>query len=213
MSAFLAGGGNIFQSVSEWGYITCVNVQSPADLPTKPVKQVWGLPPRPNGGSSVTCSVIGADFNPVSEQFLQELQNEICPPENGESEPSADGYGFAPVGAIAMVTTAENLTVDVNIMVELASGATLESVTPQIAAAVNLYFLEVRQSWGSQVLTNKVQFYIRILVGRILQIAFVHGVANVEKVLLNGSEENITCTENKDLQQLPQVGDITVTAI
>lgn len=50
--------------------------------------------PAWKGGGTVLCSILGDDLRPALPATVQKVQNIICPPEDGGSVPSADGYGI-----------------------------------------------------------------------------------------------------------------------
>ena len=45
------------------------------------------------------CGILGDDLKPALSAVVRKVQEFICPPEDGETTPSANGYGMAPVGA------------------------------------------------------------------------------------------------------------------
>ena len=47
--------------------------------------------PTWNGGGTVLCSILGSDFKPAIPATIQEVQNIICPSEDGGSTPSPNG--------------------------------------------------------------------------------------------------------------------------
>ena len=60
--------------------------------------------PAWQGGGTVLCSVLGTDLKPALPAVISQVQNIICPSEEGESSPSPNGYGMAPIGAAVTVS-------------------------------------------------------------------------------------------------------------
>lgn len=165
------------------------------------------------GGGTVLCSVLDANFDRASDALIARLQDIICPPEAGDDEPSANGYGVAPIGAKATITTGTNFPINVGMTIELEATANIETVRPAIEAAVSAYFLSARRGWGNPLITNKVDYPVYIYTSRLnVSILGVEGVLNVTDITLNGTVGDLQLTETSELQQIPIVGTVTINA-
>lgn len=83
--------------------------------------------PTWNGGGTVKCSVLGADFLPASPTLVENVQNAVDPPPN-----QGLGLGTAPIGAQVTVVAPEELTVNVSATLQLASGYAIGQVQTPI---------------------------------------------------------------------------------
>lgn len=163
------------------------------------------------GGGTVLCSVLDGNFDRATEQLISDLQILICPPEVDQSNPSAKGYGLAPIGAQADITTGTNFDVNVEMTLQLQAGYSEAVVRPDVEAAVNEYLLSVRRSWGSPLLTNKVQYPVYVYASQItVRVLAITGVVNVTNVLLNNTSDDLELTENSTLQEIPVTGTVTI---
>lgn len=162
--------------------------------------------PTWNGGGTVKCSVLGADFLPASETLVENVQNAIDPPPN-----QGMGLGLAPIGAKATITAPESVTVNVTASVTLAAGISVEQVQPLAEEALESYLLSVRQAWGNPVGQDGMEYAADVYLSRVLAaIVGVEGVVNVTDVKLNGSAEDLMLTETGQTQQVPILGTVTL---
>lgn len=163
-----------------------------------------------SSGGYVKCVIIDGNYNVATPELIQNVQNIICPPEADDTTPSANGYGIAPIGAIVTIATATPLTINVTMEVTLSLGSSVSQVQAPIEQAIEAYFLEVRQKWGSPITSNTVEYSAIVYGSRVSVAAIsVDGVLNAT-VLLNG-QADIISTENGTLQELPILGTVTIT--
>lgn len=162
--------------------------------------------PTWNGGGTVKCSILGADFLPASSTLVENVQNAIDPPPN-----QGLGLGLAPIGAQVTVVTPSQVSVAVGATLLLAAGTTLEQVQPLVEAALEAYLLTVRQGWDTNVSASGVAYAADVYVARVTAaIVGVTGVVNATNVTLNGGAEDISLTENGTTQQVPVLGTVTL---
>lgn len=162
--------------------------------------------PTWNGGGTVKCSILGADFLPASSTLVENVQNAIDPPPN-----QGLGLGLAPIGAQVTVVAPSQVSVAVGATLLLAAGTTLEQVQPLVEAALEAYLLTVRQSWDTNVSASGVEYAADVYVARVTAaIVGVTGVVNATNVTLNGGAEDISLTENGTTQQVPVLGTVTL---
>lgn len=164
--------------------------------------------PAWEGGGTVKLSVIDPSFEPLTEDFLMDLQKIIDPEVN---EIGGQGLGMAPIAHLVTVDTATILYINVTCDITLASGFTEGQVEAAIESAIGEYLLELRKVWGIPDSNNEYHMivYIAQVTSAIIQ---VPGVANVTNVLLNGVAQDLVLTENATVQQLPMRGTVTINA-
>ena len=152
-------------------------------------------------------SIIDPEYNPVSSEYIKEVQ-EYIDPENAQGE-TGDGLGIAPIGHKVTVVTPTEVSVAVSATLVLKTGYTKGQVETPIKNALTAYINELRQSWASSNDLN--QYSLSMFVARVTSVIVnVAGVANVTHVTLNGAEEDIEFTENAQTQQLPKLGEVTI---
>lgn len=162
--------------------------------------------PTWNGGGTVKCSVLGADFLPASPTLVENVQNAVDPPPN-----QGLGLGTAPIGAQVTVVAPEELTVNVSATLQLASGYAIGQVQTPIQQAIENYMLSVRQEWATPVNTTSVEYQANVYVARITAaIVGVPGVVNATNVQLNGGTADLILTETGATQQVPITGTVTL---
>lgn len=158
-----------------------------------------------NGGGTVKVSVIDAEYNPITADFINALQQEVDP-ENAEGQ-QGTGLGRAPIGHKVTVVSPAAVTINVTAKIALKPGYTLISVQTPIETAINDYLLEIRQQWGlSDEMNNysSAVYLARVTAAMLL----VPGVLNVTNTQLNGSAADIILTENATTQELPLLGTV-----
>lgn len=161
--------------------------------------------PTWNGGGTVKCSVLGADFLPASDELVSQVQAVIDPPEQGL------GLGLAPIGAKVTVVSPEAVKVEVSADLTLAAGYTIGQVQQPVEEAIEQYLLSVRRSWDQNTETNAVVYAADVYLSRVLAaILTVPGIVNAANVRLNGGTVDLILTENSSTQQLPTQGTVTL---
>lgn len=162
--------------------------------------------PTWNGGGTVKCSVLGADFLPASPTLVENVQNAVDPPPN-----QGLGLGTAPIGAQVTIVAPDTLTVNVSATLQLASGYAIGQVQTPIQQAIENYMLSVRQEWATPVNTTSVEYQANVYVARITAaIVGVPGVVNATNVQLNGGTADLILTETGATQQVPITGTVTL---
>lgn len=162
--------------------------------------------PTWNGGGTVKCSVLGADYLPASPTLVENVQNAVDPPPN-----QGLGLGTAPIGAQVTIVAPETLTVNVSATLLLSSGYTIGQVQAPVQQAIENYMLSVRQEWATPVNTTSVEYQANVYLSRVVAaIVGVSGVINATNVLLNGEGEDLILTETGITQQVPITGTVTL---
>ena len=165
--------------------------------------QVW---PTWNGGGTVKCSILGADFLPASSELVQNVQNAIDPPPN-----QGLGLGLAPIGAQVTIAAPTELTVNVTATLSLSPGYSIGQLQSGIEAAIEAYLLTVRQGWATMIGTTNVQYQANIYLARVISAMIsVTGIINATNVQLNGAASDLILTETGATQQIPILGTVTL---
>lgn len=166
--------------------------------------------PAWQGGGTVLCSILAADFNLAESELIRTVQEIICPAEIESMVPSANGYGIAPIGAAVTITTATECSLDISMEIQIESGRAVD-YQEQIRNKIEAYLFTVRKQWGKSVGTRKVEYSMMVYIARIIyEILTIQGIINVTKVTINGKSEDMVCIENVDVQQIPVLGQVVV---
>jgi len=156
-----------------------------------------------NGGGSVKLSVIDAEYNIITNDFITTLQNMIDP------TPQGTGLGLAPIGHTVTVTTPTEKTIDITATVVLESGYTLGQVTPLIEEAIESYLLGLREIWG--IADDLNNYALAVYIARInAAVLGVAGIANITGTTINGLASDLTLTQDATTQELPVLGTVIV---
>ena len=115
--------------------------------------------PAWKGGGTVLCSILDGNLRPAGEDLIHAVQETICPLEEGETVPSASGYGLASIGAEVTIGTGTELELNISLTVQFLNtvpngGSAYKS---QIEKKIEEYLQSVRQSWGTMVKSQKME--------------------------------------------------------
>lgn len=166
-----------------------------------------------NGGGTVLCSILGDDLKPALPATVKEVQNYICPPEDGEASPSPNGYGMAPIGAAVTITTGTELTLDITCNIEFAESVQngVETYQQEIEQKIQEYIDQVNSDWGNPLISQAVSYPLTVYVSRIsYAILQIPAVINVTNVKINGSSADLRLTETAQLQQVAVLGEVVI---
>ena len=166
-----------------------------------------------HGGGTALCSIINADFGPASSALVKTVQDIICPPEDGQTAPSPNGYGIAPIGAAVDIVSATAVTINVSCRIIFASGVEdgLASYGDEIRAAVAEYIHSVAEDWGKALVSNRITYPVTVYASRIIYaILTIPEVASVADLTINGAAGDLTLTETAARQQVPVLGEVTL---
>lgn len=169
--------------------------------------------PAWKGGGTVLCSILGADLKPALPAVVNEVQEIICPSEDGGNTPSPDGYGMAPIGAAVTITTATELTLNItcNIQFEGSVQDGVATYQTEIEEKIAEYLHEVCGTWGEPLKTYTVNYPVMVYVARIIYAVLqISSVVNMTNVLINGSPNDLELTETAELQQIPVLGTVVI---
>lgn len=162
--------------------------------------------PTWNGGGTVKCSILGADFAPASSELVENVQNALDPPPN-----QGLGLGLAPIGAQVTVSSPTSVTVNVTATLTLSPGYEIGQVQQPIENALDSYLLSVNQEWGTNTSSTSVSYAANVYVSRVIAaMVGVDGVVNATNVQLNGTSTDLILTETGATQQVPTLGTVTL---
>lgn len=163
-----------------------------------------------DGNGTVKASFLDANYDVATPELVAQMQELICPPDEGQDSPSQNGYGVAPIGAIATVTTGTRLDVNISLTLTLGSGVTVAEIRDEVEANIDAYFLNIRRNWGPRVV-NRVEYPVVVYQSQISNaIATINGIIDIPEILLNGTDANIVCEESGTLQQVPYRGTVSI---
>lgn len=166
-----------------------------------------------HGGGTALCAIVNADFGPASSALVKTVQDIICPPEDGQTAPSPNGYGIAPIGAAVDIVSATGLTLNLVCTVTFATGVEdgVNTYGDEIRAAVAAYIKNVAKDWGNALVSNRISYPVTVYASRIVYaILSVPEVVSVTNLTINGSSGDLTLTETSALQQVPVLGEVTI---
>lgn len=169
--------------------------------------------PAWNGGGTVLCSILGDDLKPALPATVQEVQNYICPPEDGETSPSPSGYGMAPIGAAVTITTGTELTLNITCDIEFVESILngVEIYQQEIEDKIQEYIDQVNSAWGNPLISQTVSYPLAVYISRIsYAILQISDVVNVTNVQINGSSADLHLTETAQLQQVAVLGEVVI---
>jgi uncharacterized phage protein gp47/JayE len=182
-------GGNLAQYDE-----TLKNIEGVGEVQIYPV---W------DGGGTVKCSVIDASFNIITNDFINIIQEQVDP------TPQGTGLGLAPIGHIVTISTAEELTINIEANVLLMVGYTKSQVEQPIKEALEAYMLDLRKVWG--VPNDFNQYILGVYISRInAAILNVAGVSNVTGTTINSLATDLNLIETAERQELPILGVVTL---
>lgn len=87
-----------------------------------------------NGGGTVKLSIIDAEYNPISAEYIETL-DKLIDPENAQGD-KGTGLGMAPIGHKVTVTTPNTLSINISARVTLTSGYSIGQVEQPIKDAI-----------------------------------------------------------------------------
>lgn len=171
-----------------------------------------------NGPGTVLCSVVDNDYLPVSSDKLAELQMILCPPDESGTIPSENGYGMAPIGAIATVTTAVSVPITIYAQIRLRTHTTttIQEVQEQAEKEIKEYLRNVCAEWGTMGSWRSAEYYTIVYYNKISGILnSIPGVLVANNVLLNGGTSDLELIEQGTIngQQVPVFDSLTLVEI
>ena len=169
--------------------------------------------PAWKGGGTVLCSILNSQLKPADSGLIERVQNIICPAENEGDEPSPNGFGMAPIGASVTIATAKILILNISCKIQVVEGAaaTTEIYQEQIEQKIRGYVDSVCSTWGNPIKGQKIEYAVAVYISRIaVAILSIEEIVNVTDIQINGSGDDLILTETAQLQQIPELGVVTI---
>ena len=189
-NSWVAYGGNVADYLDMVGKIE--------DVGAVQVYPTWA------GGGTVKLVIVGNDMKPASNDLIHEVKEKIDP-----EDKTTEGLGLAPIDHRVTVVAPEMLTIDIKSNVQLLSEDSRAGVESSIKQALEKYFDEIRQNWGTINSATGRGYSMTIYRSQILsKIMTVDGVANASLPLLNNQEKDVVLTFNNNTSQIPFLGKV-----
>lgn len=148
--------------------------------------------PAWNGGGTVRITILDSAYNAASALLVEKVQAAIDPMQDGQ------GAGLAFIDHVVTVDTAQETAVELKVSISFESGCTWETMLPEVTAAVDAYFDQLRRSWAD---ADAIVVRIARVEAAILAL---DGVLDVEGTTLNGAAENLVL----DAYAVPVMGGV-----
>lgn len=159
------------------------------------------------GGGTVKLSIIDTDYNSCSSEFCQTILEKFDPENSGGK--TGLGLGIAPIGHKVAVSTPLPRTINVSGKITLLPGYKLETLMPDIKAALENYLLSLREAWENS--DDENNYSVTVYLGRInFTILTVKGVSSAYELKLNKTDTDIKLTETSSLQEIPVLGTVSL---
>ena len=145
-------------------------------------------------GGTVKLIIINSEFRKPSSTLIQTVQNVIDPQDS-----TGEGDGTAPIGHVVNVVGVKEIPINVTLLaVEYETGYSFDTLKDAIETTIDSYLLDLRQAWASNdnliVRTSQLE----------AQLLLMSGIVDIQGILLNGQEGNITL----DNDSIPVRGDV-----
>lgn len=142
-----------------------------------------------NGPNTVKVSVLNSDSGLASAELIEEFQNYLDPNSEGK------GNGVAPIGAIVTVTTANEVTININLQASVAEGY---SDIVGLDEDIREWFKKISY------VKSKVNFYEMAAL-----ILANPSVLSITSLQMNNSNADITLLD----EQIPKLGLLTIQVV
>lgn len=192
-TSYIAYGGNVADYLDMLSKIETVGAGQ--------VYPTW------QGGGTVKLVILNNDLEPASTELINQVQTEIDPPEQGQ------GYGLAPIDHVVTVAAPSVLKVDIASTLEVEGNTTLGAVTEKIKTAIADFFKGLREEWDTIDQKTGRGYFLTVYRSQILAVMMkTDGVVNATLPTLNGAEADVELAFTNDKSELPEVGEVTLSA-
>lgn len=163
-----------------------------------------------NGGGTVKISILDAQKNICTPEFISFVQAEVDP-ENASGQ-SGTGLGLAPIGHKVTVVTPDEVSIKVAFNISMLPSYELDQIKSNIKKSINDYFYALREEWDDA--NGYGEYALSVYMSRIsASILSIPGVANVSTLTLDGKNADIVLTQTGQVQQVPKLGDVVVNGV
>ena len=149
---------------------------------TKKIPGVGGVKAvrRQEGTDYIPVYVQASDYGVPSSNLINTIQATFTPNEPG------DGTGRAPFGQNPRIIAVEAKECDIVVDLEFEEGYSWAAMYSTIRAAVEEYFLSLRETWETSTIIVRVSYIENAILN-------LDHVTDVSSVTINGSSANVTC--------------------
>lgn len=139
---------------------------------------------------SVLLSIVDPQFNPVTEEFIRNVKEQIDPEES-----TGQGVGIAPIGHYVTITTPTRNEISVKLSVELETDVTITQVQEYVENEIEKYFESVRKEFGQN---KTLAIYRARIIDAVLN---VKEILNITNVLLNDVDDDVIMVDAERLNE------------
>lgn len=132
-------------------------------------------------GGTVLLTIVDSQYGTASDTLIRAVQDAVDPADH-----AGDGYGFAPIGHVVTVKSAEAVPVSVETTVTCEVGYDRNGLQSVMEETVTGYLMELRKAWADRP-------YLVVRVSQIeSRLLNIPGIVDVENTRINGAEGNLT---------------------
>ncbi|WP_455714679.1 baseplate J/gp47 family protein [Anaerosporobacter sp.] len=143
---------------------------------------------------TINTVIITSEYSKPSVTLVNLVQTAIDPTQN-----SGEGYGLAPIGHVVLVSSCDEVVINLACSITLEDGYTWSEVSELVTAKVEEYLLSLRKEWENNT-------YLIVRIAQISsQIVSVQGVEDVSDIKINNVASNYSCEAN----EIPVIGSVT----
>ena len=140
---------------------------------------------RKNSGGAIDIVIIADDYSVPSAELIEKVQEQIDPAKG-------NGDGVAPIGHEVTISAVSAIIINLKATVVCDECYTIEGLQSQIEESVDNYLLSLRKKWANETAGIAVR-----KAGVENAIYNLEGVQDVQNVLLNDVEENISLQDTE----------------
>lgn len=140
---------------------------------------------RKNSGGAIDIVIIADDYSVPSAELIEKVQEQIDPVKG-------NGDGVAPIGHEVTISAVSAIIINLKATVVCDEDYTIEGLQSQIEESVDNYLLSLRKKWANETAGIAVR-----KAGVENAIYNLEGVQDVQNVLLNDVEENISLQDTE----------------
>ena len=155
-----------------------------------------------NGGGTVKLVIVNSEFAKADNELVKEVQNTFDPRPN-----QGKGYGLAPIGHTVTVVSAEPITINYKIQVNMKAGHPVSEIQSKVEKAISDKLLKRCEEWSTQDEGNFISVRTSIITALLIDI---DNVIDVGTIKIN--DRAINRLDLKD-NQIPVLGTVELVAI
>lgn len=168
--------------------------------------------PRTKDDKRIIISCVDPSNQPISQEYQNTIKQTLDPENyyNNGNNTSGLGLGVVPIGHYPVVTTPNVVDINIDIEIIVSPISNIDSATEQIRNNISGYIAELQDTWDN----GEGEYSVVAYYNKIFALAEVsQGVANVRSCLVNGGTDDIDLIQNRDQQNMPRLGTLTVSEV